>query len=654
MIYDPSTVGETLPTRKLVLNDESGSDGSVDDLGILTSFQFVDSTYTTPAGGPYAQFITFYRGTNDQLPDPTIESYEGANAIPYRNTAYVVFHNLPLEKFGNRIPNLSFEIFPNCQLGPDPYGFGVSVADLVTDAPPSKAVNLFYFTTSDNSEGTRYVINYDGGAWSVDEAPAEIEYSPTLAIPDKADSWTGYGEDDVLVWDEDGSGLLFTKDGQLLFDMNAVSENWPVDLDSYFWVQGGAIFGGRVIIFLPWGGPDYESYLLSAPLDGSSGWQVLWSDDGSAGWSDRLRFNRSGTRATSPGYFDGYDYEGVITFDFSGSGEVISAEVVFEELLSSSSSSSTPISSSFTPGDQCQVFLDGGPYEACEYDTGETSLSGSTSSFYYFDIADFVQNDLVTLKYVYENTTAGNGTYDFQNCAGAIYDEDTWPYWATEMTFTAGDGVTYSEVTTAITYSLEGAGIEYSIDDGFRAETYHVTFENAILSPTVVGSWGGTFTYTKDNISSRTTRDITATYYRTPLVIYDKRVRVGNGVWDSDSYFYPNCVVTDTTVTFAWYGTSSVPVTKWSWPDYIFTSDVMTYVVNIEGQEALSLGYGVDLSQIAASAGGSILAFLLTPKSSGDALVLGYADGTLTDITSLMPDGANLSNLVPLRSSNEV
>src|SRR5690606_2777857 len=33
------------------------------------------------------------------------------NAPAYRGTAYIVFDNLPLEKFGNRIPQLSFEIF---------------------------------------------------------------------------------------------------------------------------------------------------------------------------------------------------------------------------------------------------------------------------------------------------------------------------------------------------------------------------------------------------------------------------------------------------------------------------------------------------------------------------------------------------------------
>ena len=46
-----------------------------------------------------------------QLPDPHIEALEGAgNAPAYRGTAYVVFEELPLERFGNRLPQLSFEV----------------------------------------------------------------------------------------------------------------------------------------------------------------------------------------------------------------------------------------------------------------------------------------------------------------------------------------------------------------------------------------------------------------------------------------------------------------------------------------------------------------------------------------------------------------
>ena len=52
-----------------------------------------------------------YRGTNDQQPDSLIEAKQGAGKAPaYRGLAYVVFEDLPLEDFGNRIPQLSFEV----------------------------------------------------------------------------------------------------------------------------------------------------------------------------------------------------------------------------------------------------------------------------------------------------------------------------------------------------------------------------------------------------------------------------------------------------------------------------------------------------------------------------------------------------------------
>jgi hypothetical protein len=54
--------------------------------------------------------FVFYYGTEDQLPDPTIEAIKGADATPaYRGVSYLVFHNLPLADFGNS-PALNWKI----------------------------------------------------------------------------------------------------------------------------------------------------------------------------------------------------------------------------------------------------------------------------------------------------------------------------------------------------------------------------------------------------------------------------------------------------------------------------------------------------------------------------------------------------------------
>ena len=52
-----------------------------------------------------------YTGSEDQLPDSLIEAKEGAgNAPAYRGLAYIVFERMALAAFGNRIPQLSFEV----------------------------------------------------------------------------------------------------------------------------------------------------------------------------------------------------------------------------------------------------------------------------------------------------------------------------------------------------------------------------------------------------------------------------------------------------------------------------------------------------------------------------------------------------------------
>lgn len=52
-----------------------------------------------------------YPGSEDQLPDPKIEAVEGSGTVPaYRGTAYVVFEDLDLAPYGNRVPQFSFEV----------------------------------------------------------------------------------------------------------------------------------------------------------------------------------------------------------------------------------------------------------------------------------------------------------------------------------------------------------------------------------------------------------------------------------------------------------------------------------------------------------------------------------------------------------------
>jgi len=77
-------------------------EGEIDGVGrVWADGQAMDLTGVT---------MRVHRGGADQAPDPLIEAVEG-EAPAYRGTAYVVFEDLPLGPFGNRVPQLAFEVF---------------------------------------------------------------------------------------------------------------------------------------------------------------------------------------------------------------------------------------------------------------------------------------------------------------------------------------------------------------------------------------------------------------------------------------------------------------------------------------------------------------------------------------------------------------
>ncbi|EYD73789.1 baseplate multidomain protein megatron [Limimaricola hongkongensis] len=63
-----------------------------------------------------------YEGHEDQRPDPKIEAVEGIGRAPaYRGLAYVVIEDLDLARFGNRVPQFSFEVLRPADVA-DPAG----------------------------------------------------------------------------------------------------------------------------------------------------------------------------------------------------------------------------------------------------------------------------------------------------------------------------------------------------------------------------------------------------------------------------------------------------------------------------------------------------------------------------------------------------
>ena len=81
---------------------------------------WADGTLLRGAAGDFKVETGFrvHKGAADQPVDPLIAAAEGAATPAYRGRAYVVFEDMALESFGNRIPNLSFEVL--AEEGPVP------------------------------------------------------------------------------------------------------------------------------------------------------------------------------------------------------------------------------------------------------------------------------------------------------------------------------------------------------------------------------------------------------------------------------------------------------------------------------------------------------------------------------------------------------
>jgi hypothetical protein len=110
--------------------------------------------------GYTATSMVVYQGTEDQEVDPTIQALM-TDAPAYRGLAYVVFTGLELERFGNRIPNLTFEV----------------VSDGVEDLPAATTFGEEYvlggttFKYDMASDGKLWVSTTDGHAVDDTDAP---------------------------------------------------------------------------------------------------------------------------------------------------------------------------------------------------------------------------------------------------------------------------------------------------------------------------------------------------------------------------------------------------------------------------------------------------------------------------------------------------
>ncbi|BDI59642.1 phage tail protein [Qipengyuania nanhaisediminis] len=109
---------------------------------------WADGNLLRGAGGDLkvAGAMRVYTGTGDAEVDPLIEADRGGVAPAFRDCAYVVFENLELGDFGNRIPALTFEIFAARDQS-------VSIKDLVPQTASSATDILLEHARGFSDEG---------------------------------------------------------------------------------------------------------------------------------------------------------------------------------------------------------------------------------------------------------------------------------------------------------------------------------------------------------------------------------------------------------------------------------------------------------------------------------------------------------------------
>ncbi len=117
-----------------------------------------------------------YDGSTDQQPDSLIIAKQGAAGTPaFRGTAYIVFEHLPLEQFGNRLPQLSFEVFKSL----DDVESAVSAVNIIPgatefgyDPAPIKRNDGWGTTTPENTHTAADVSDWSA---SIDHLQASCE-----------------------------------------------------------------------------------------------------------------------------------------------------------------------------------------------------------------------------------------------------------------------------------------------------------------------------------------------------------------------------------------------------------------------------------------------------------------------------------------------
>lgn len=162
-----------------------------------------------------------YRGDEAQLPDPAIAAVEGNAAPAYRGIAYVVLEDLALERWGNRVPQLSFEVL---RLAKNGRGLAREVQAVALIPATGEYTLATTPVTYDFGQGEKRVVNQNLPAGVTDFAVSMRTLSrelPRTGSVSLVVSWFG---DDLRVGDcavrpkvesraQDGQGMAWRAGG---------------------------------------------------------------------------------------------------------------------------------------------------------------------------------------------------------------------------------------------------------------------------------------------------------------------------------------------------------------------------------------------------------------------------------------------------------
>jgi hypothetical protein len=138
--------------------------------------------------------MRLHLGSEAQSCDPLILAAEGADGTPaYRGLAYAVFEDLPLADYGNRIPNLTFEVIAGSEGGRD---MGSAIAALATIEGRSVASVRGDFPAIDGHVAGRSGSVADALASLIDMAGAAVSTGASIVI-------SGEGGERTLIADAD-------------------------------------------------------------------------------------------------------------------------------------------------------------------------------------------------------------------------------------------------------------------------------------------------------------------------------------------------------------------------------------------------------------------------------------------------------------------